>query len=60
MMAPPEEDRSTRVVDVHLRLLAEAATDALERQAASRELIERAAELVQANKGLSWSKSRWS
>ena len=53
-------DRSARAADVHLRLLAEAATQALERQAASEDLVARAAEMVQSNRGLPWSKIRWS
>ena len=58
--ALPKPDRSALVVSVHLRLLAEAADDALDRQAANAVFVARAAELIQANRGLPWSKSRWS
>ena len=53
-------DRTDRVVETHLRLLAEAASDALERQAATCETMTRMAQLKRLNMRLPWTKRRWS
>ena len=60
MEASANMDRTDRVVETHLRLLAEAASDALERQAATCETMTRMAQLKRLNMRLPWTKRRWS
>jgi len=47
-------DQSDRAAEMQLRLLAEAASDALERQAATRRYIEKVAEVRRTKRHLPW------